>query len=144
MDIGIYKQGQGHWTRLMTFMGGMVMFAWGAAWLAGQLRKGDFFRRPDGTYAVEPVFIQYGAAIIVVIIGAGLCYWFAYSRPGSGEFLISTEGEMKKVNWSSKKELVGSTWVVVGVAVILAACLFIVDIGFSRFFQAIRILNPTN
>lgn len=143
MNIGIYKQHQGHWTRLMTFMGGMTLFAWGAAWLAGQLKRIEFTRNADGSYAVEPQYIQGGAALIVLLIGAVLCYWLAYSKPSSSEFLIATEGEMKKVNWSSKRELIGSTWVVVSVAVLLAASLFMIDIGFSRFFQFIRVLNPS-
>lgn len=144
MNISIYKQGQGHWTRLMTFMGGMVLFAWGAAWLAGQLKKIEFERDATGAYIIEPQFVQGGAALVVIIVGAAICYWLTYARPASCEFLISTEGEMKKVNWSSRKELIGSTWVVVSVAVILATSLFLVDLGFSKFFQFIQVLNPAN
>lgn len=143
MNISIYKQGQGHWTRLMTFMGGMVLFAWGAAWIAGQLKKIEFARDPvTGAYAVEPQLVQGAAALFIIIVGAAICYWLTYAKPSSSEFLIATEGEMKKVNWSNKKELIGSTWVVVSIAVILATSLFLVDLGFSRFFQAINILNP--
>jgi preprotein translocase SecE subunit len=143
MNISIYKQGQGHWTRLMTFMGGMVLFAWGAAWIAGQLKKVEFARDPvTGAYAVEPQLVQGGAAMLIIIVGAAICYWLTYVKPGTSEFLIATEGEMKKVNWSNRKELIGSTWVVVSIAVILATSIFLVDLGFSRFFQAINILNP--
>ncbi len=144
MNISIYKQGQGHWTRLMTFMGGMVMFAWGAAWLAGQMKKIEFARDASGAYTIEPQFVQGGTALTLIILGAAVCYWLTYAKPSSCEFLIATEGEMKKVNWSSKKELMGSTWVVVGVAMILATSLFFVDLAFSRFFQMIHVLNPTN
>lgn len=141
MNIGIYKQGQGHWTRLMTFIGGMTLFAWGAAWLAGQLTKIDL-RQEDGSYSIEPRLLQGAAGLTVIVVGAAICYWLAYSKPASSEFLIATESEMKKVNWSSWREVRGSTWVVVSIAVLLALSLFLVDLGFSNFFQLIRILNP--
>ncbi|MBL8746944.1 MAG: preprotein translocase subunit SecE [Phycisphaerae bacterium] len=122
----------------------MVLFAWGAAWLAGQLKKIEIPRDANGAYVIEPQFVQGGTALLLIILGAAVCYWLAYSKPGSSEFLIATEGEMKKVNWSSRKELIGSTWVVVSVAVLLATSLFLVDLGFSKFFQMIQVLNPTN
>lgn len=142
MHIGIHKQGQGHWTRLMTFLGGMIMFAWGAAWLAGQVKKFDFPRGADGTYTVDPQYVQGAVGLVILLVGAALCYWLAYAKPESSEFLIATEGEMRKVNWSSRREVLGSTWVVVAISVLLAVCLFAVDLGFSRFFQFIQILNP--
>ncbi|MDX2115608.1 MAG: preprotein translocase subunit SecE [Planctomycetota bacterium] len=143
MAAGIYKQGQGHWVRLLSFLGGMIMFAWGAAWLAGQILRIDFPRQDDGvTYVVDPQFVQGGAGLLVLIIGLALCYWLVYAKPASAEFLISTEGEMKKVNWSSRREITGSTWVVVSIALLIAAALFVVDIGFSKFFTAIGVLNP--
>ena len=141
MNLGIYKQGQGHWTRLMSFLGWGTMFAWGASWLWGQLAKIDFARNEQGEFIVEPQYIRGGAALLVVIIGAILCYWFSYNNQRSGEFLISTESEMKKVNWSSKKEITGSTWVVVSIALLLGVVLFLIDLGFSTFFKGIGLLQ---
>ena len=140
MNISIYKQGQGHWTRLMTFMGGMVMFAWGAAWLAGQLKKIEFARDASGAYTIEPQFVQGGAALSLIIIGAAVCYWLTYSKPSTCEFLIATEGEMKKVNWSTQKDIRMSTMVVIFASIMLAGALFVVDFTFQWFFKAIGIL----
>ena len=48
---------------------------------------------------------------------------------------------MKKVNWSSKKEITGSTWVVVSIALLLGVVLFLIDLGFSTFFKGIGLLQ---
>ncbi len=142
MSFGIYKQGQGYWTRMMTFLGGSVVFAWGGAWLAAQVSKINFAKNPDGSFVtMDPKYWQLLAGAGVLLLGVALSYALAYARPKSGEFLISTEGEMKKVNWSTRREIIGSTWVVVSISVILATCLFVIDLGFSNFFQWIDILE---
>lgn len=134
MNLGIYKEGQGFWTRLMSFMGWGVIFAWGAAWLWGQVARLPIT-------GVEPQFVQGGVAGVVLIVGFVLCYYLCYNKPSTGEFLIATEGEMKKVNWSSKREIRGSTTVVVSIAVLLGLILFSIDIGFSTFFKWIGVLQ---
>ena len=53
--------------------------------------------------------------------------------------MIATEGEMKKVSWSSKKEIVGSTKVVIVTLLIMGAILFLVDLFFSYFFKLINV-----
>ena len=35
------------------------------------------------------------------------------NKPTNVDFLIATDSEMKKVNWTSRKELIGSTKVVI-------------------------------
>jgi len=56
-------------------------------------------------------------------------------------FLSATEGEMKKVNWSTRKEVLGSTRVVIVIAFLIAVCLFVVDFGFGWFFRTIGLLE---
>ncbi|MBU0641058.1 MAG: preprotein translocase subunit SecE [Planctomycetes bacterium] len=55
--------------------------------------------------------------------------------------MIATEGEMKKVNWSSKKEVIGATKVVIVTVLALGAMLFIVDIFFMTVFGGIGVLK---
>lgn len=141
MSYGIHKPGQGHWTRLLSFLGGMVMFAWGGAWLAGQLTKVDLPVNAAGETVVDLRFVQFAGGGLLLVLGAALSYWFAYSKARTVEFLISTEGEMKKVNWSTRREVVGSTWVVITVSLLLALSLFLVDLGFSKLFQEIGVLE---
>jgi len=141
MAFGIYKQGQGYWTRMMTLLGLLTVFGWGAAWLSNQLGLIQPPRDESGQYKIEPALIQGIGAFTVLIIGAAIAYWVAYANPKTSEFFIATEGEMKKVNWSTRKEIVGSTWVVIGISVLLAACLFVVDLAFSTFFKEIGVLQ---
>jgi preprotein translocase SecE subunit len=48
---------------------------------------------------------------------------------------------MKKVNWSTRREIVGSTWVVIVITFALAAMLFGIDLLFAAFFGAIDLLQ---
>jgi preprotein translocase subunit SecE len=57
------------------------------------------------------------------------------------DFLIATESEMKKVTWSSRKEVWGATKVVIGMVIFLAVGLFCVDFAFTWFFWKIGVLK---
>ena len=46
---------------------------------------------------------------------------------------------MKKVSWSSREEVIGSTKVVIVTTLIMAALLFLVDFAFANFFRLINI-----
>jgi len=74
-----------------------------------------------------------------VLVGMGLLVMWIINRPGSADFLIATESEMKKVSWSKKDEVIGSTKVVIVSTLIMAALLFLVDFAFANFFQLIGI-----
>ncbi|MBE3143370.1 MAG: preprotein translocase subunit SecE [Planctomycetes bacterium] len=49
------------------------------------------------------------------------------NNPNIADFMISAEGEMKKVNWSTRQEVVASTIVVISVVIILAVLLGVSD-----------------
>ncbi|MBN1795606.1 MAG: preprotein translocase subunit SecE [Sedimentisphaerales bacterium] len=51
--------------------------------------------------------------------------------------MIESEGEMKKVSWSSRKEIFVSTVVVIVVVVLMALFLGTADLGFSLFFSEV-------
>jgi len=76
-------------------------------------------------------------AVVAVL---GLITFWLVNRPKSADFLISTEGEMKKVSWSSKKEIIGSTKVVIVTTLLMAGLLFAVDILFANIFQWIGVV----
>jgi preprotein translocase SecE subunit len=48
---------------------------------------------------------------------------------------------MRKVNWSTRREIIGSTWVVIAISVIIAAILWVTDIIFGKFFIWIGVLK---
>jgi len=55
--------------------------------------------------------------------------------------MIATEGEMKKVNWSSRKEVFGATRVVIVMVLALASFLFVVNMAFIILFKSIKVLK---
>jgi preprotein translocase SecE subunit len=55
--------------------------------------------------------------------------------------MIATEGEMKKVNWSTRREIIGSTKVVIVFTLLLTLVLFVVDMIFITFFGWIGVLR---
>jgi len=62
-------------------------------------------------------------------------------KPKSVDFLIATEGEMKKVNWSTRREVVGSTAAVIVTAIVIAVFCFGIDRAFFWFFAQIKVLD---
>jgi len=118
----IYKKGQGKYTRLLTVIGVVGLVAIGAYRLSEVLR---------GT---GPMYVRFGVPTIVVLGLGGLVIWLV-NRQKTADFLIATEGEMKKVSWSSRKEVIGSTKVVIVATFVLAVLLYGVDLLFIFLFN---------
>lgn len=93
-----------------------------------------------GNPAFPRIWLQGPAALTLFLVGLGLIYWFVGIRARSVDFLIATDAEMKKVNWSSRKTIVDSTWMVVGASVLIAGLIYIIDIIFQWFFALIGVL----
>ncbi|MDP7288925.1 MAG: preprotein translocase subunit SecE [Phycisphaerae bacterium] len=117
----IYKVTQGRYTRSLTFAGAMLVALSGAYVLSGKLYDAS-------------AYVRYGLPLLVVILIALLAFWMV-NRPRNADFLIATEGEMKKVSWSGKKEIIGSTKVVIVTTLMIAMLLFGVDILFGALFK---------
>ena len=123
----IYKPGQGKHTRVCTLAGAMLIAVTGAYVLSGHLY---FF----GAY------LRYGIPALLVALIALLTFWLV-NRAKSADFLIATEGEMKKVSWANRKEVVGSTKVVIITTLIVAVILFGVDIVFRLVFIRLGVVG---
>ncbi len=120
----IYKRGQGKYTRVTTFVAIMVVGVVGAVVLSAKL---------GGYEATRVPYVRFGMPTALVAI-LGLFMLWMVNRPRSADFMIVTEGEMKKVSWSSRKEVIGSTKVVIVTAFMLAGILFGVDLLFLLLF----------
>ena len=131
---GIYKPGQGYWTRLMSAIALAGLVLMGVSWLWDTLAGVRFG-------GLETVYIQGGSAILVIAVFALLGYYLIGRKPKTVDFMIATEGEMKKVNWSTRREVLGSTWVVIFLTFITAAYLLLFDLLFSTFFRSIGVLK---
>ena len=93
-----------------------------------------------GETAINPLLLQGVVMAVVLLVGAILAYYFVAIHQRFVEFLIATDGEMKKVNWSTQRDIRMSTMVVIFASVMLAASLFFVDFGFQWFFKTIGVL----
>jgi preprotein translocase SecE subunit len=99
-----------------------------------------FNGRAAGVPVIEPVLLQGIIAATVIVLGTVLVLMFVAWNAKTVDFLIATDMEMRKVNWSTRKDVIASTWVVIFTSVLLAVGLFAVDYGFKTFFQVIGIL----
>ena len=54
-----------------------------------------------------------------------LLVFLVINKPPNVDFLIATDSEMKKVNWTSRKELIGSTKVVIIFVLFITLMLFL-------------------
>jgi preprotein translocase SecE subunit len=133
--LTVYKRGQGQYTRWGTFIGAMVLILAGGHFLWNEL---GVFRREDKQYTLV---LQNIIPLMVVVVLGALTYWVSFISPKACNFMIATEGEMKKVNWSSRREIFGSTKVVIMFTVLLTVILFVVDIVFMSFFGWIGVLR---
>ncbi len=129
MAFSIYKRGQGKYTRIITFASGSVIGAVVAQLVWEHLR-----------YTGLTAYWVYGIPLAIAAGVVWLMFWVV-NRPRSADFMIATEGEMKKVSWSSKREIIGGTKVVIATTLILAALLWAVDLAFGFFFGWIGVLR---
>ena len=124
----IYKRGQGRYARTITFVAVMVIALGGAVALSGKLSA-----------YVSPM-AQYGVPALMLVL-LGLVMFWVVNRPKSADFLIATEGEMKKVAWSNRKEIVGSTKVVIVATFMMAGILYAVDALFALLFRVMGVMG---
>ncbi|MCE9591536.1 MAG: preprotein translocase subunit SecE [Planctomycetes bacterium] len=71
----------------------------------------------------------------------GAIFLWVFNKPAVVDFFIATESEMKKVNWPSRKEIVGATWIVICGTFLMALLLLVIDAGFAWLFTKIGILE---
>jgi len=79
--------------------------------------------------------------ITAFLAGFALLAFWLMNKPANADFLIATDSEMKKVNWTSRKELIGSTKVVIFFMFLIAILLFGFDIFFGYLFYFMGVLK---
>jgi len=127
----IYKPGQGKWTRVMTAVGFGVIVLASVWWIWNEMQTLQNQYRQ---------FFQ-GITAVALVGGFALLFWWLLNKPKIADFMIATEAEMRKVNWPSKKEILGSTVIVIGGTFIMAAFLWVVDLGFGQLFIWMDVLK---
>ncbi|MBP7933916.1 MAG: preprotein translocase subunit SecE [Phycisphaerae bacterium] len=133
--LRIYRPGQGYYTRLGTALGAGVIIIAGGLFIGSQL--GGIIN-PKASYALP---VQYGVSVGFILVMAAVLYWIVGLNRKANEFFIATEGEMKKVSWSSKKDVIRSTKVVIVWVILIGALIFLADIIFMQTFRWIHVLK---
>lgn len=131
-----YKPDQGWYTRVGTFIGGVALFAWGAKFLNDRL---SVFQGDEGWR----LLVTPGIAFLVFAVLLGVAWWYSFVHPKTGDFMIATEGEMKKVSWSTRREVIGSTKVVILFTLLFAVFLFLMDFVSQRALVWIGVLKAS-
>jgi len=126
----MYKPGQGKWVRGLTAAGIGVVVAFGIHWLIEELR---------GVSGISELFLGGVSLAIVAVFGA--LTWWLLNKVNIVDFMIATESEMRKVNWPTKKEIIGSTWVVIVGTFLVTGFLFVVDFSFASLFTWMKIID---
>ena len=120
--FSIYKNGQGKYTRLGTASVLGVIFGLGSYQLYKTLE-------PHVGLWVETM-VPAGLFVLLALF----VVWLV-NKPAFADFMIAAEGEMKKVNWSSRQEIIVSTVVVIIMVILFSALLGATDLIFSMFFS---------
>jgi preprotein translocase SecE subunit len=133
MATAIRKFGQGYWTRMMSVVGFGLVAVLGAIWI---------WRMLDTVSVGFPsIYLASGVSVLFLAMVGATLWWFVGWNARSVDFLVATEGEMKKVNWSTKHELVGSTVVVIAVVIIISLFCWLFDFIFSTLFVWMKVLD---
>jgi preprotein translocase SecE subunit len=132
----IYKKGQGYWTRIGTVVGAGIL---------GAMLAYTLYDRIQVFFTNDPRFgkrLAIGVAAGFIALYS-LLVWHLVNKPSNVDFLVSTDSEMKKVNWTSRKELIGSTKVVIFFMFLIAVILFALDRIIGALMYLIGVLkNP--
>lgn len=159
----VHKPNQGKVTRLATGAAAALLLALTAHFVYAQVRSYDgAFATvkevpPTATQAQQLEIAQANAASLAastqsvrylaiglgaaVLVFGGLLAWRLINKPANAEFLIATDSEMKKVSWTSRKDLIGSTKVVILFMFMIATILFVIDMLFHYLFYLITVLK---
>jgi preprotein translocase subunit SecE len=127
--FAVYKRGQGYWTRMGTALGAGLLITVLALFVYEQAGARFVDKKVPGILTA-----------VIVIVGL-IAAWVLMNKPRSADFLIATDSEMKKVNWPTRAELMGSTRIVILFMFAIAMILFAIDVITGFAFQAIGLLK---
>jgi preprotein translocase SecE subunit len=150
MEIFTYKSDQGIWARRVVLGGAFFGGVFGAVSLFGYLRysvaeietvlwlfPGEYLKRNlwEAGLAGVPLTAALLLSVGLFLYAMYVVWEFMNRHERSVNFLVDTEKEMRKVSWSTKGELRGSSIVVVLAVFFLGVYLFCVDRVLSGVFQ---------
>lgn len=133
------RPGLGRAVRLTAYGGMLAMTAFGAyaMYMAPSIAS-SWWKTVFGPltifgkeFTIKPMLFPSAGVFFTVMSGVFLML----NREKWSDFLIETEGEIKKVSWPARKEYMGSAMIVVLVVAVVSLFLHYVDAGLSRLMQ---------
>ncbi len=136
MAEAIYKSGQGYWTRMMSAAALGLLAVQGAWWIWSLWGQ--------SSQSMNAKYIAGGSALLFMALVGMIMWWYLGRNHKTVDFLIATEGEMKKVNWSTRREIFGSTGAVIVTMLVIVIFCFVCDRIFAFAFMMAGVLDgPT-
>ncbi len=129
--FSIYKKGQGKITRISSALGLIIVSGAGCYKLYDRLAGSSLVSDRKMQLLISTMI----PAAVFAITSA--LFLFLVNRPSVADFMISAEGEIKKVSWSSKKEIAVSTFIVIVVMALMATILGLTDLIFGAIIEMI-------
>jgi preprotein translocase subunit SecE len=127
LRLDLYKPMQGWYARIYTAAGfGLIALA--------------------GVWRIHEASVEYslGWRLALPVIFALFFSWLIFriiEFPPFAEFLIATGGEMNKVSWTSKEDLIRRTTVVLSTVLVMAVFLYFVDTLWTFMLRMIGVLQ---
>jgi preprotein translocase SecE subunit len=130
MALSVYKKGQGTAARGLAGLTVALLGSWAAyqMWHEGV--------PPGWGYTARAI-----ATTLTALVFGGVPLYLILFHHQVVDILIETQQEMRKVAWSTRQEVIGSTTVVLVTVAILAAFIFLTDQIVLAFFSLIRLLR---
>ena len=135
MVVDIEQPGQCKLTRLCSVLAIAVLAGLGGWRLCSKLEAASWGVSSRATMWIATM-VPAG-----LFVGLALLIFWLVNKSSIADFMIAAEGEMKKVSWSTKKEVIGSTKVVIVTTFIMAGILFGEDILLTVLFKWLGIMG---
>ncbi len=126
--LQIYKPAQGKIVRLSTAGTLAVMTILIAFWLIEQ----------PGIVGLSPLWKLAVGGVLMLAVGYGIFRLMNWVR--FADFMIMTESEMRKVYWPPRPTVIAWTKVVIGLTLIMALLLTVVDSGFVQVAKWLKLI----
>lgn len=151
----VHKPGQARLSRMITFLSGLFLVAWGSRSLMQTLGDPSIWGKgglawnqlesfggalEKDAWSLDLVVAQtkFSPAFTiaaVVLIGAALWWWRFINREKWAEMLIDMETELRKVSWPSLSDAWQSTLVVTGFTATVVVTILVYDLVIKGFIE---------
>jgi preprotein translocase SecE subunit len=124
----IYKEGQGKWARVCLVTALALGGVFAVVSLHNSLPARDEITLPVLKWSFDYRFL-FAAPVLIAVVAFAV--WL-FNHPGTADFLIDTESELKnKVTWPSKEKEINASLVVVVTVILMGLLVLGVDTGFQ-------------